>query len=301
VHAARVTIPRIGRVSTKEPPPMNYTSLEVSLDGPIAHVRLCRPNELNSMNRAFWTELPDALHRLDTAGTARVVVLSSTGKHFTAGMDLSVFAGTGMTPSDSREVGRTREALRHSVFALQESFNVIERIRMPVLAAIQGGCIGGGIDMISACDARYCTDDAFFCIQEINIGMVADLGTLQRLPKIIPSGMARELAYTGRRLPASRAKQIGLVNETFPDHAALLAGVLEVAREIAERSPLAVCGSKEMLNYARDHSVQDGLNHIATWQTGMFQSADMQECFAAKSEQRKPVFENLAALKKPFE
>jgi enoyl-CoA hydratase len=278
-----------------------YTTLEVSLDGPIAHVRLCRPNELNTMNRAFWGELPQALLAIDAEAKARVVVLSSTGKHFTAGMDLSVFAGAGVTPTGSAEIGRVREALRHSVFALQETFNVIERIRVPVLAAIQGGCIGGGIDMVSACDARYCTDDAFFCIQEINIGMVADLGTLQRLPKIIPSGMARELAYTGRRLPAARAKQIGLVNDTFADHAALMQGVLQVAGEIAERSPLAVCGSKAMLNYARDHSVQDGLNYIATWQTGMFQSADMLECFAAKAEKRKPEFENLAPLKKPFE
>ena len=280
---------------------MNYTSLEVSLDGPIAHVRLCRPTELNTMTRAFWTELPHALRALDSEAKARVVVLSSTGKHFTAGMDLTVFAGAGVTPTSSPEVGRVREALRHSVLALQDSFNVIERIRMPVLAAIQGGCIGGGVDMISACDARYCTDDAFFCIQEINIGMVADVGTLQRLPKIIPSGMARELAYTGRRLPAARAKQIGLVNETFPDHAALLQGVLQVAQEIAERSPLAVCGSKEMLNYARDHSVADGLNYIATWQTGMFQNADMFESFKAKADKRTPVFENLAPLKKPFE
>src|SRR5262249_48100833 len=134
-----------------------------------------------------------------------------------------------------------------------------------------------------------------------NIGMVADVGTLQRLPKIIPSGMARELAYTGRRLPAARAKEIGLVNETFADHAALMRGVTEIAQEIAERSPLAVCGTKEMLNFTRDHSVYDGLNHIATWQTGMFQSADMVECFKAKAEQRKPVFEDLAPLKKPLE
>jgi enoyl-CoA hydratase len=280
---------------------MNYTSLEVSQDGPIAHLRLCRPDELNTMTRAFWTELPHALRALDAQGTARVVVLSSSGKHFTAGMDLGVFANAGASPDKGPELGRAREVLRHSVLELQETFNAIERVRMPVLAAIQGGCIGGGVDMVSACDARYCTDDAFFCIQEINIGMVADVGTLQRLPKIIPSGMARELAYTGRRLPAARAKQIGLVNETFADHAALLQGVLQVAQEIAERSPLAVCGSKEMLNYSRDHSVQDSLNYIATWQTGMFQSTDMVECFKAKAERRKPVFENLAALRKPFE
>ena len=280
---------------------MKYTCLEVSREGSIAHIRLCRPTELNTMTRAFWTELPHALRALDTDAKARVVVLSSTGKHFTAGMDLSVFANAGITPEISPEVGRVREVLRHTVFALQESFNAIERVRMPVLAAIQGGCIGGGVDMISACDARYCTDDAFFCIQEINIGMVADLGTLQRLPKIIPSGMARELAYTGRRLPAARAKEIGLVNETYPDHAAMLAAVMQVATEIAERSPLAVCGSKEMLNFARDHAVADGLHYIATWQTGMFQSADMVESFKAKAEQRKPAFEDLAPLRKPFE
>jgi enoyl-CoA hydratase len=280
---------------------MTYTTLTVSLDASIAHIQLCRPAELNSMTREFWSELPRALHAIDAAAEARVIVISSTGKHFTAGMDLSVFGSAAVAPNASRELGRTRENLRRNVLELQESVNVIERVRMPVLAAIQGGCIGGGVDMISACDARYCTADAFFCVQEINIGMVADLGTLQRLPKIIPSGMARELAYTGRRLPAARALQIGLVNEVFPDQTALLAGVLQVAREIAERSPLAVHGSKEMLNYARDHSVSDALQYMAAWQSGMFQSGDMVESFAAKTEKRAPVYEPLAPIKKAFE
>jgi enoyl-CoA hydratase len=280
---------------------MTSTTLTVSLDASIAHIQLCRPAELNSMTREFWSELPRALHAIDAAAEARVIVISSTGKHFTAGMDLSVFGSAAVAPNASRELGRTRENLRRNVLELQESFNVIERVRMPVLAAIQGGCIGGGVDMISACDARYCTADAFFCVQEINIGMVADLGTLQRLPKIIPSGMARELAYTGRRLPAARALQIGLVNEVFPDQTALLAGVFQVAREIAERSPLAVHGSKEMLNYARDHSVSDALQYMAAWQSGMFQSGDMVESFAAKTEKRAPVYEPLAPIKKAFE
>jgi enoyl-CoA hydratase len=286
---------------------VTYTTLTISQDGAVAHIQLCRPAELNSMTRAFWSELPQALRLLDSAGKTRAVVISSTGKHFTAGMDLSVFSGggvtgaTGATGNEPRELGRVREALRRKVLDLQDSFNAIEQVRMPVLAAIQGGCIGGGVDMVSACDARYCTADAFFCIQEINIGMTADLGTLQRLPKLIPSGMARELAYTGRRLPAARALQIGLVNEVFPDHAALLAGVLQVAKEIAERSPLAVHGSKEMLNYARDHDVRDSLEYMAAWQTGMFQSADMLECFAAKAEKRAAVFEDLAPLQKTFE
>ncbi|HEX4354646.1 MAG TPA: crotonase/enoyl-CoA hydratase family protein [Polyangiales bacterium] len=280
---------------------MTYRTLEVSFEGPIAQLKLSRPEALNSLTREFWSELPDALRAIDAEGKARVIVLSSTGKHFTAGMDLAVFGGAGIAPAGEREVGRTREALRHSVLKLQDSLSALERVRVPVLAAIQGGCVGGGVDMVSACDARYCSDDAFFCVQEINIGMTADLGTLQRLPKIMPSGIVRELAYTGRRLPAARAKEVGLVNETFRDHESLLAGVMEIAREIAERSPLAVCGSKEMLNFARDHSVADSLQYMAVWQTGMFQPADMIESFSAKAQKRAAVFEDLAPIKKPFE
>lgn len=272
---------------------MAYTCFDLEIRDRIAHLRLNRPAELNSMTRAFWGELPRALNELDAGAKARVVVLSSTGKHFTAGMDLAVFAGSGVTPTGAREVGRQREALRRSVLELQDALSAIERVRMPVLAAIQGGCVGGGVDMVAACDARYCSAEAFFCIQEINLGMTADLGTLQRLPRLMPSGMVRELAYTGRRLGAQRARELGLVNEVYPDHAALLEGVLQVAREIAERSPLAVFGSKEMLNYARDHSVADSLNYMAAWQTGMFQPADMAESFAAKQEKRAPEFDDL--------
>ncbi|HEX2679317.1 MAG TPA: enoyl-CoA hydratase-related protein, partial [Polyangiales bacterium] len=226
-------------------------------------------------------------------------VISSSGKHFTAGMDLSVFTGDGLAqPAAAREVGRVRETLRRHVLELQDSFNALEQARMPVLAAIQGGCIGGGVDMVSACDARYCTKEAFFCIQEINIGMVADLGTLQRLPHLMPQGLVRELAYTGRRLQAPRAQSCGFVNEVFEDHASLVSGVLAIAAEIAERSPLAVHGSKVMLNYGRDHGVRDGLEYIAAWQTGMFQGADIFESFTAKAEKRKPVFQDLAPIEK---
>ena len=154
---------------------------------------------------------------------------------------------------------------------LQDSFTALEQARMPVLTAIQGGCIGGAVDMVSAADMRYCTADAFFCIQEINIGMTADVGTLQRLPKIIPEGIARELAYTGDRMPAQRALEVGLVNQVFDDHEALVEGVLEIAGRIAAQSPLAIWGTKEMVNYTRDHSVADGLRYIAGWQSGMFQ------------------------------
>ena len=176
---------------------------------------------------------------------------------------------------------------------LQDSFTALEQARIPVLCAIQGGCIGGAIDMISAADMRYCSADAFFCVMEINIGMTADVGTLQRLPKIIPEGIARELAYTGDRMPAQRALECGLVNQVFEDHDSLVAGVLEIAGRIATRSPLAIWGTKEMINYTRDHSVADGLRYIASWQSGMFQPADMMEEFAAKGEKRDPEFEEL--------
>ena len=280
---------------------MTPTCFEVEHDGGVAHLRLSRPDELNTMTRAFWSELPAIVRELDAAGETRVIVLSSTGRHFSAGMDLAVFTGGGgdLTGGDAasggrREEGRVRARLRQTVLMLQDSFTALEQARMPVLAAIQGGCIGGAVDMISACDLRYCSADAFFVIQEINLGMTADVGTLQRLPKIIPDGVAREMAYRGNRLGAQRAREVGLVNEVYETHEDLVAGVLDIAHEIAAKSPLAVWGSKEMINYARDHSVADSLNHIATWQAGMFHPADMIESFSAKADKRDPDFEDLA-------
>jgi enoyl-CoA hydratase len=184
---------------------------------------------------------------------------------------------------------------------LQDAFTALERARIPVIAAVQGGCIGGGVDMVCACDMRYATADAFFCIQEINIGMTADVGTLQRLPKLIPAGIAREYAYTGRRMTAARAYELGLVNGVYSSHAEMIKGVTEVAAEIAARSPLAVWGSKEMITYARDHSVADGLNYIATWQTGMFQPADMTEAFVARAEKRDARYDDLHAVRRGLE
>jgi enoyl-CoA hydratase len=278
---------------------VSYTCFDISLENKIAHIQLKRPEAYNTMVPEFWQELPEIVNTLDETGEARAIVLSSTGKHFTAGMDLAVFtSGGSQSGNQDGEPGRRRANLRRDVLRLQDTFGCLDRARIPVLAAVQGGCIGGGVDMISACDMRYCTEDAFFCIQEINIGMTADVGTFPRLPHLIPQGIVRELAYTGRRLSAQEALEVGLVNRLYPSHDALVAGVMEIAGEITARSPLAVWGSKEMLNYARDHAIADGLDYIATWQAGMYHPSDMAEAFAAKQEKRDAEYADLLPLDK---
>ena len=271
---------------------MTYETLNVEIQDAVAHVRLNRPDAYNSMNRAFWNEFPAAITELDRSGEIRAIVVSSTGKHFTAGMDTSVFTDPGSMSMDG-EPSRAAENLRRVVLELQDAFNVLERVRMPVLMAVQGGCIGGGVDMISAADCRYCTRDAFFTIKETDLGMTADVGTLQRLPHLIPQGMIRELAFTGRKLLAEEAQAIGLVNQVYDNQEAMLEGVMHIARQIAERSPLAVHGCKEMINYTRDHSVADSLNYIATWQAGMFRQTDVMKAFAAKAQKVPADYDNL--------
>ncbi|MBV9992028.1 MAG: crotonase/enoyl-CoA hydratase family protein [Alphaproteobacteria bacterium] len=280
---------------------MTYRCFNVEIEGAVAHLQMKRPQELNSMVPEFWKELPEIVRDIDREARARVIVVSSTGKHFTAGMDLSVFAksttiGTQAAP---QERGRKAANLRQHVLDIQETFNVIDRARMPVLAAIQGGCVGGGVDFASACDCRYATEDAFFVVQEINIGMTADVGTFPRLCHLLPQGMVRELAYTGRRLPAKKALEMGLVNEIFADQEAMLAHVFAVAKDIADKAPLAVHGSKVMINYARDHSIADGLDYIATWQAGMYNpETDMREALTARHEKRAASFGDMLPMRR---
>ncbi|MDE2133348.1 MAG: enoyl-CoA hydratase/isomerase family protein [Alphaproteobacteria bacterium] len=276
------------------------TCFDVEIADKIARITLKRGAELNTMTPDFWRELPEIVRDVDDGAKARVIVIASTGKHFSAGMDLSVFANS--RPDPAAERGRARASLRRTVLGLQETFSVLDRARMPVLVAVQGGCIGAGVDMIAACDCRYATEDAFFIIQEINLGMTADVGTFPRLCRLMPQSALRELAYAGRRLPARRAKELGLVSEVFATQAEMLAHVMDVAKDIAAKSPLAVYGSKVMMNYARDHSIADGLDYIATWQAGMFNpETDMLESFNAKNEKRAPVFGDLLAVKKGLE
>ena len=271
---------------------MKYESFEVAVADKIAHVRLNRPEKRNSMNPAFWQELPAIIADLDGNAKARVVVVSSTGPHFSAGMDLAAFGGGagggGQVDAAAARAGRIRRgaSFYDGATHLQRSFNCLEECRIPVLVAVQGGCIGGGVDMVSACDMRYATEDAYFTIFEINIGMTADVGTFPRLCKLVPEGVVRELAYTGRRMSAGEAREVGLVNRVFADQDAMLEGVFDVARQIAAKPPLAVYGCKRMITYARDHNTADGLDYIAIWNASFLQAEEMQEAMRANREKR---------------
>ena len=276
-----------------------YQCFHVEINHHIAHVQLSRPEAMNSMNKAFWTELPQCLRDIERNNDVRVVVLSSTGRHFSAGMDLAVFSDPAALPMGG-DPGRMAENLRRLVLDLQKSLSVLEQVRIPVLAAIQGGCIGGALDMVCAADARYCSADAYFTIKETELGMTADVGTLQRLPKLMPQGMVRELAYTGRNFGAEEARALGFVNAVYDTQEAMLDAVMAIAARIAANSPLAVTGCKEMLNYSRDHSVTDSLNYMATWQAGMFRPGDMMKTFQARAQQQPAEYDNLLPVKDLF-
>ena len=265
-----------------------YTAFKVELANNIAHVQINRPEKINSMNAAFWEEIVDIFQWVDDTDAVRAVVISGAGKHFSSGIDLMMLAS--LAGQLGKDVGRNARLLRGTILRLQRSFTAVDNCRKPVLAAIQGYCIGGAIDLVSACDMRYCARDAQFSIKEIDMGMAADVGTLQRLPRIIGDGMLRELAYTGRMVDAQEALRIGLVNRVYDDHAALLEGVFAIAGEIAAKSPVAVAGTKHMLSYMRDHRIDDGLDYIATWNAAMLQSEDLRVAVAAHMSKQQPTF-----------
>src|SRR5487761_1931946 len=248
---------------------MEFQTLKVALIGQVATIELNRPERANAMELAMWTELRDAMRWLDETPVARVGVISGAGKHFTAGIDLDMLAGMKAQIRDDCD-GRAREKLRRVILDLQDCLSSIERCRKPVIAAIHGACVGGGIDLICACDLRYCSADAFFSVKEIDVGLTADVGTLQRLPRLIGEGAAREFAYTGRKVGGAEAKELRLVNQCYADRGALTAAVRELAATLAAKPPLALRGCKEMITYAGDHTVADGLNYVATWNAASF-------------------------------
>lgn len=274
---------------------MSWTAFDLTITDRVAHITFNRPEKRNSFIPALWTELPDAVRQIDDGGTARVIVISSTGKHFTAGMDLSVFAS--FEQDDSQERARNNEAFMGLVKQLQDTFSALANSRLPVVAAVQGGCIGAGLDLVTACDLRYASADAFFSLHEINIGMMADVGTFPRLPKLIPHGIAREMAFTGEPLSAPRAEKLGMVNGLFETHEQLLEGAMTVAGKIAEKSPLAIAGSKKVLNYSLDHATADTLDYVATWQAGMFSRSDIKAALYAQQTGQDATFANLSDKK----
>jgi enoyl-CoA hydratase len=259
----------------------------------IAHLTLNRPDEMNTMHPLFWRELDDVLTRIHRDNTARVLLISSTGKHFSAGMALETFSSA-IAMNDQSPEGRA--AIVDMLTDMQATFTKLETLRIPVLVAIHGGCIGGAVDMVTACCIRYATQDAFFCIQEINIGMVADVGTLQRLPKLIPEAIVKEYAYTGRRMPAAKALAYGLVNDVFATHEEMLAAALQTASEIAAKAPVAIWGSKQAIAYSRDHSTEDALRQMGWLQSGIWSNAHVREAVAAMKDKRAAQFPPLAAL-----
>ena len=269
---------------------------DLSHDSDVAHLRLNRPERMNTMTPAFFPAIRDAVRGLGDDGTTRALVISSTGKHFSAGMALDVFASEDAMLATG--TARQRLAFQESLRKLMDCFSALDEARFPVVCAIQGGCIGGGLDLVTACDMRLCSADAFFTLQEITVGMAADLGSLQRLPKIVPQGIAREMAYTGERMNAERALAVGLVNAVLPDAATLLDRAMALARTIAAKSPLAIAGTKLALNHARDHSTALALHQMTLLQSAIFDTGEMATAIAAWKAKQTAEFESLGRAAK---
>ncbi|MDX9884581.1 crotonase/enoyl-CoA hydratase family protein [Thauera sp.] len=266
-----------------------FDTLRLDLDGQVALVTLNRPDKANAMNLQMWQDIRAAMQWVDRTPAVRVAVVHGAGANFCAGIDLQMMMSILPMVKDACEA-RTRENLRNLILDLQDTLTSIERCRKPVLAAIHGACVGGGVDLIACADMRYCAAETYFSVKEIDLGMVADVGSLQRLPRLIGDGMVRELAYTGRKVSGEEAARIGLVNRVFATPEALLEGVMKLAHLIAAKSPLAVRGTKDTLNYARDHSVADGLDRVATWNAAMLMSDDLQAAVRASITRQAPSF-----------
>lgn len=272
-----------------------YTVIRIDRNGPIAEVVLNNPDKLNAMAPEFFQEIREAFREIDRDPEIRAAILWAEGRLFTAGLDLKATAlsqaqsgGNGA----SSEAGRNRQFYKH-VRDLQDCFTTPETCRKPVIAAIHGHCIGGGVDLTTACDIRLCTADATFAIHETKIAIVADVGTLQRISGIVGKGMAREMALTGKRITADRALRCGLVNDVYETKEELLAAAREMAAEIAANSPLAVEGTKRVLSFSEEHSLEEGLEYVAQWNSSFLRSNDLNEAIQAFMQKRKPEFKGV--------
>ena len=270
---------------------MTYEHFKYSVENKVAHVVINRPEKVNSFNETTWKELKAIFEHINKEPAVRIAVLSGEGKLFCAGIDLQMLMSVKQV-EDIDCGGRRSEKIFAFVKELQSSVNAIELCSKPVLAAIHNGCIGGGVDIVAACDLRYCSDDAYFTIKEIDMGMVADLGTLQRLPKFVKPAVVAEMAFTGRKVGAAEAKEIGLVNNHFSDKETMLSEVQKLAETIAAKSPISIRGTKEILRHTRDNSVADGLHHMATWNAAMLLSNDLTKAFMAAMSKQAPEFDD---------
>lgn len=266
---------------------MTYQFFQVTVNNKVAHVSINRPQKANALHLPAWEELKAIMEEMSERADVRVVILSGEGKLFCAGIDLELLMSVQRLEAIPSLADRN-EALYAMVIKLQDCVSAIERCAKPVIAAIHQGCIGGGVDIIAACDLRYCSDDAYFVIKEIDMGMVADLGTLQRLPKLVLPARVAEMAFTGRSVKAEEAEHIGLVNGRFDSRDALLTQVNEVAMQIASKSPKSIRGTKKVLQHAINHSVTEGLEYIARHNAAHLLSEDLKESFRSVMEKRNP-------------
>jgi len=269
---------------------MSYETFNLEIINHVAHVAINRPTKANSLNKQAWADMKTIFEAADKNPEIRCIILSGEGKHFCAGIDLSMLMDiTGLDKFKCE--ARKREKFIEDLAYLQDCITAIEKCRKPVIASIQKACVGGGVDVVTACDMRYATEDAYFCVKEVDMGLVADVGTMQRLPKIISYGMACEMAYTGRNVYGQEAEKIGLVNRCYADKEAMMEDVIKMAENIAGKSPVVIRGSKQILQYTRDHSVEESLKHMRVWNAAMIFSTDIQEAFASTMQKRKPVYE----------
>ena len=271
---------------------MAYTCFDVSIADNVAHIVLNRPEKRNAMIAEFWTELPDIIRDIDMNAKARVIVLSSTGPVFCAGIDIGMFQNDIGGTQDKNHPQYGAGFYLHVKY-LQDALSALEQCRIPVLSAVQGGCYGAGVDMITACDMRYGTQDSFITIYEINVGMTADVGTFPRILNHMSEGVVRELAYTGRKMHADECKARGLFNEVYADQNAMLEAVMDIAKEIASKPPLAVYGCKRIISYSRDHSTADSLDNIAIWNMSMLNPSEMMEAMISGKQKRVGNFQDL--------